>query len=114
MDALDFVPGSAYIACSFAHETDGEILKAVLRQNPSYVGMLGGKPKIENMFRMLKAAGCSEEVLKTIHAPMGLDLGGEDPASIAVAVMAEILMVQNHRTGRPLRESMAERIFPLE
>jgi xanthine dehydrogenase accessory factor len=29
---VDFVPGSAYIACSITHETDGEVLKVVLQQ----------------------------------------------------------------------------------
>lgn len=114
MAKLDFVPGSAYIACSFSHQTDGEVLKVILSKEPSYVGMLGGRPKIRNIFRMLREQGYSEETLKSINAPIGLDLGGEDPASIAVSVMAEILMVKNRRSGRPLREDMEAKVFPLE
>jgi len=61
---LDFVPGSAFIACSFSHKTDGDILNVILSKEPSYVGMLGGKPKIRALFTRLKENGYSEEVLK--------------------------------------------------
>lgn len=114
MEKLDFVPGSAYIACSFSHDTDGEVLQVILSKEPAYVGMLGGRPKIRKLFQKLKEQGYSEETLKKINAPIGLDLGGEDPAAIAVSIMAEILMVKNRRSGRPLREDMAEKIFPLD
>jgi len=114
MAKLDFVPGSAYIACSFSHDTDGDVLQVILSRDPAYVGMLGGRPKIRKLFQRLKEYGYSEETLRKINAPIGLDLGGEDPAAIAVSVMAEILMVQNRRTGRPLREDMEKKVFPLE
>ena len=114
MEKLDFVPGSAYIACSFSHDTDGEVLQVILSKEPAYVGMLGGRPKIRKLFQRLKESGYSEETLKKINAPIGLDLGGEDPAAIAVSVMAEILMVKNRRSGRPLREDMEAKVFPLE
>ena len=79
---LEFVPGSAFIACSFSHKTDGDILNVILSKEPSYVGMLGGKPKIRALFTKLRENGYSEEVLKQIHAPIGLDIGGEKPAEI--------------------------------
>lgn len=114
MEKLDFVPDSAYIACSFSHDTDGEVLKVILSKAPAYVGMLGGRPKIRKLFQRLKEYGYSEDALRKINAPIGLDLGGEDPAAIAVSVMAELLMVKNGRTGRPLREDMENKVFPLD
>lgn len=110
---LDFVPGSAFIVCSFSHKTDGDILNVVLGKEPGYVGMLGGKPKIRALFTKLKENGYSEETLKQVHAPIGLDIGGEKPAEIAVSVMAEILASRNGGSCRPMRDCLQDQIFPL-
>lgn len=110
---LDFVPGSAFIACSFSHKTDGDILNVILSKEPSYVGMLGGKPKIRALFTKLKENGYSEEVLKQIHAPIGLDIGGEKPAEIAVSIMSEILASRYGGSCRPMRDILLDSIFPL-
>ena len=110
---LDFVPGSAFIACSFSHKTDGDILNVILSKEPAYVGMLGGKPKIRALFTKLKENGYSEEVLKQIHAPIGLDIGGEKPAEIAVAIMAEIQAARYGGTYRPMRDILRDSVFPL-
>ncbi len=110
---LEFVPGSAFIACSFSHKTDGDILNVILSKEPSYVGMLGGKPKIRALFTKLKGNGYSEEVLKQIHAPIGLDIGGEKPAEIAVSIMAEVLAARNGCSCRPMRDIIQDSVFPL-
>jgi len=110
---LDFVPGSAFIICSFSHKTDGDILNVVLGKEPGYVGMLGGKPKIRALFTKLKENGYSEETLKQVHAPIGLDIGGEKPAEIAVSVMAEILASRCGGSCRPMRDNLQDQIFPL-
>ena len=110
---LDFVPGSAFIACSFSHKTDGDILNVILSKEPSYVGMLGGKPKIRALFAQLKENGYSEEQLKQIHAPIGLDIGGGKPAEIAVSIMAEILASRYGGSCRPMRDILHASVFPL-
>lgn len=110
---LEFVPGSAFIVCSFSHKTDGDILNVILSKEPSYVGMLGGKPKIRALFTKLKENGYSEEVLKQIHAPIGLDIGGEKPAEIAVSIMAEVLAARNGCSCRSMRGILQDSIFPL-
>lgn len=113
MGQLDFVPGSSFIACSFSHKTDGDILNVILSKEPAYVGMLGGKHKIRALFTKLKENGYSEEVLKQIHAPIGLDIGGERPAEIAVSIMAEIQAARYGGTCRPMSQIMQNAVFPL-
>ena len=110
---LDFVPGSAFIVCSFSHKTDGDILNVVLGKEPSYVGMLGGKPKIKALFTKLMDNGYTEEALRQVHAPIGLDIGGEKPGEIAVSIMAEVLAARNGGSCRPMSEILQDSIFPL-
>ena len=52
--------------------------------------------------------GISPERLKEIHAPVGLDLGGRDPAEIAVSIMAEILAWRHGKTGGTLTMDAAQ------
>ena len=110
---LDFVPGSAFIACSFSHKTDGDILNVILGKEPAYVGMLGGRPKIRALFARLKENGYSEEQLMRIHAPIGLDIGGERPAEIAVSILVEIQAARYGGTCRPMRDVLHDFVFPL-
>jgi len=113
MVGMEFMPGASFIVCSFSHKTDGDILNVVLDQKPSYVGMLGGKPKIKALFTKLKEKGYSEEVLSQIHAPIGLNTGGENPAEIAVSIMAEVLAAKNGGSCRSMRDILHDSIFPL-
>jgi len=110
---LDFVSGASFIVCSFSHKTDGDILNVVLGQRPIYVGMLGGKPKIKALFTKLRENGYSEETLMRVHAPIGLDIGGETPAEIAVSIMAEVLAARNGGSCRPMRDILRDEVFPL-
>jgi xanthine/CO dehydrogenase XdhC/CoxF family maturation factor len=41
---------------------------------------------------------------QVLHAPIGLDLGGETPEAIALASIAEIEAILNGRPGGSLRE----------
>jgi xanthine dehydrogenase accessory factor len=43
--------------------------------------------------------GFTEEELARIHGPVGLDLGGRDPAEIALAVLAEVLATRYGRSA---------------
>jgi xanthine/CO dehydrogenase XdhC/CoxF family maturation factor len=39
-----------------------------------------------------------------LHAPVGLDLGGDGPAAVALSIVSEIQCRLSGRDGRPLRE----------
>jgi xanthine dehydrogenase accessory factor len=67
------------------------------------VGLLGSKRKTILIAKMLRDEGISEERIRAVHAPIGLDLGGRTPAEIALAVLAELSMERYGGSGRPLR-----------
>ena len=75
--------------------------------------MLGGKPKIRALFSKLKENGYSEDVLEQIHAPIGLDIGGEKPVEIAVSIMAEITAARYGGSCRPMSQILRDSVFPL-
>ena len=55
--------------------------------------MIGSRRKIEACKEVAHARGVAEEVLSTIHSPIGLAINAVSPAEIAVAIMAEIISV---------------------
>lgn len=88
------------------HRHDYDCLKALARSesNPAYVGMIGSRRRVRAAFEQLAAEGVDASWLARIHAPLGLDIGAETPAEIAIAVAAEIVLVAHGGSGRPLSE----------
>lgn len=95
------------------HKYDFEALRDVLHRPelPAYVGMIGSRRRTRAALEQLAREGITEDRLRAVHAPIGLDVGAETPEEIAVAVAAELVMVHRGGTGRPLRdlERVAER-----
>jgi xanthine dehydrogenase accessory factor len=90
------VHAQTYIAIvTRGHKYDEEALHAVLGTPAAYIGMIGSRRKIKTVYSSLENKGVDPELLKQVYAPIGLDLGGNEPAEIALAIMAQILQVQN-------------------
>jgi xanthine dehydrogenase accessory factor len=93
-EALSKVKLDAYTAlAALTHDPkiDDAPLKAALEADCFYVGALGSRKTHGKRLERLRAAGVPEEKLAHIRAPIGLDIGAQSPAEIAVAVMAEII-----------------------
>src|SRR5436190_10788624 len=97
----------ALILVSRNYHLDRETLAAALEKGEmGYLGMIGSKKKVLNVFDELSKRGISREVLASVRAPVGLNIGADSPAEIAVSVLAEIIMVLRAADGRPLCESL--------
>ena len=99
-------PDEALVLVSRNYEIDRDALAAALK-NPGagYVGMIGSSRKIRRVFDELKSQGFSSEELERVYSPVGLDIGADSPAEIAVSVIAEIMKVQRRRSGGHLRST---------
>lgn len=68
-----------------------------------YIGMIGSRRKVLRVYDDLAATGIDRSKLKRVFAPIGLDIGAESPAEIAVSVVAEILKVLRGASGKHLK-----------
>jgi len=94
----------ALVLVSRNHELDQEGLAAALRaEGIGYIGMIGSRRKVRLVFEALRKEGFAEAELARVYAPVGLDIGADSPAEIAVSALAEILKVQRQRSGAHLR-----------
>ena len=81
------------------HQHDLEVLCQVLKQQPYYVGCMGSRKKKAFLWGELERRGFFRAQIETIHLPIGLDIGGETPAEIAVSVTAQLIQVRAGRLG---------------
>jgi len=76
------------------HQFDFQILQQALRWQVKYLGMLGSRRKITLFFEQLRAQGFDQQALDRIHAPIGIAIGADTPAEIAISVAAELIRVR--------------------
>ncbi|MEZ5855004.1 MAG: XdhC family protein [Hyphomicrobiaceae bacterium] len=84
-------PYTAVVALAHVGHIDDEALKLGLTSDCLYVGALGSQRNHAKRRERLLEAGITEEQIAKIRAPIGIDIGAQTPAEIAVSVMAEII-----------------------
>jgi xanthine dehydrogenase accessory factor len=82
---------TAVAALTHDPKIDDPALLQALRAGALYVGALGSKKTHASRIERLRAAGLTEENIARIHAPIGLDIGAEGPAEIALSIIAQIV-----------------------
>jgi xanthine dehydrogenase accessory factor len=83
------------VICTRGHKTDADALRYCLTKKFEYLGMIGSANKVNDVFGRLRGEGVEQQELDRVYAPIGLDIADALPAEIAVAILAEILLVKN-------------------
>lgn len=91
-DGLGIRRSDAAVLMTHSYEQDRRILASLLPVAPGYMGLLGARHR--SSLLLSEAATMIgwtvAECCALIHAPVGLDLGGDGPEVIALAVIAEV------------------------
>lgn len=96
---------SAAIVMSHHLDSDLRYLRALAHSAVPYVGLLGPAARRE---RLLADLGADAALLKgRLRAPVGLDIGGRSPESIALSIVGEVHATLMGRGGRPFSETAA-------
>lgn len=101
-------PGADALAVVMTHHYvhDVPLLRALLPRPLAYLGLLGPKKRTEKILADLARDGLAltPAMRARLHAPVGLDLGADTPAQVALAILAEMQATLATRDARPLRE----------
>ncbi len=102
---IPFDDYTAIILMAHDYKTDKRNLPKALETSVPYIAMLGPRVRSEKIFRELEEenSAITEEDMKRIYAPAGLDIGALTPEEIALSLLAEIRTVLSHREGGFLR-----------
>ena len=84
---------------------DVPLLEVALRlPEVGYVGAMGSRRTHDDRMERLREAGVSEQELRRLHSPIGLDLGARTPEETAISIAAEIVAGRWGGSGEPLAE----------
>jgi xanthine dehydrogenase accessory factor len=101
--AFPITPDTHVVIVTRGHAYDEQALRAVIDSPAAYVGMIGSRRKVQAIFDHLRADGVDDSLLRRVRAPIGLDIGAQTPAEIAVSIVAEIVMLRQGQRGGPMK-----------
>lgn len=96
--SLDMIEGDldTYFAIiTRGHRYDTDCLRRILLKPNAYIGMISSKFRAATTKKGMIKEGYDKQLVDSIHAPIGLSIGGQTPEEIAVSIAAEIISVKN-------------------
>ena len=79
----------------YVHDANCE--RFLLKTRVPYIGIMGSKNKARLAREALLAEGYSEAELARITTPIGIDIGSETPAEIAVSIAAQLIQIRSNK-----------------
>jgi len=108
-DEIGLGPNDAVAVLTHDVKFDEPAIVESLHRHCRYVGAVGSRKTQADRRARLRDAGVSDDELAGLRGPIGLDLGGRNPAETALAILAEIVAERYGGSGRPMRDIAAER-----
>ena len=81
--------------------SDVEALEGVIDKDLKYVGLMGSRAKLREIFRSLEERGVDRSLFERVRAPIGIGIANRTPGEIGVSVAAEIIQVKNGKGWPP-------------
>jgi xanthine/CO dehydrogenase XdhC/CoxF family maturation factor len=111
--SLQIQTTDAIVLMTHSYEQDRALLEQILPIAPRYFGLLGARHRTSLLVSEVAAAlgWTLSQCAERLHAPVGLDLGGDAPEAVALAILAEAHAVCHGRSAASRRisaEALAE------
>jgi xanthine dehydrogenase accessory factor len=103
---------SHVVLLGYSYKIDTEALFQAVTRFDGYVGLICSRLKRREMFAKLRERGVAEAALQRIEAPLGLAIGAETPAEIAVSILGSI--IQNHKRASVSSSTPASEVTDVE
>ncbi|MBS1815311.1 MAG: XdhC family protein [Acidobacteria bacterium] len=91
----------AVVLMTHSYEEDRRLLAEMLHLQPRYLGLLGARHRSSLLLSEASSAAnlLLHEACARLHAPVGLDLGGDGPHAVALSIVAEIQAALHDRAA---------------
>lgn len=107
LHTIEFDANTYVVLVSRGHRQDEQALRHSVGRGAAYVGMIGSRRRTATVLRHLIEEGFEPAALEAVATPIGLDIGAETPEEIAVAIVAELILVRRGGTGARMRAGLA-------
>ena len=102
---------SFIVVATRGHNHDLDAIKAALKTEAQYVGLLGSRRKKALLFRMLEESGFSKDTVSRVIIPVGLPINSVTPEEIAISIMAQIIQFRRENGASRVGGSSCSRLF---
>ena len=101
LDGMSMDSRTAVLLMTHNYNYDLALLRTLLPEEIPYIGALGPRKKLDRMIADLRASGMmvTDQMLKKVHGPAGLETGAETPEEIALSMLADICATLNGAPG---------------
>jgi xanthine dehydrogenase accessory factor len=86
--------GCYIVILTRGHIHDKNVLAQALRTSAGYVGMIGSRRKRDKIYQALREEGFTQQDINGVYSPIGVDIGAETPAELAVSIVGELIKVR--------------------
>ncbi|MBN2009324.1 XdhC family protein [candidate division KSB1 bacterium] len=94
-DVVPDADNSYIIIMTAGHKADELVLEKLIHKKAKYLGMMGSTKKVPHVFSNLRRKGISDDLIKKVHAPIGVQISSHTPAEIAISIAAELIQIKN-------------------
>ena len=91
----------SYAVVATMGDRDEEAIRAALALRPAYLGVVASARRFAQVRESLLAQGVAAAALDSIRSPAGVAIGAQEPAEIAVSVLAEIVALRHAAAAAP-------------
>ena len=105
---LHFNQSTFVVVITRGHEHDADCLMEILKKETAYIGLIGSRRRVRFVLEMLEKQGIAKERLQEVFTPIGIPIGAESPAEIALSIIAELVCVRRKgsQQARALRAAV--------
>lgn len=103
-DELALRSSDAVAVLTHDPKLDDPAVVAALSAGCAYVGAIGSRRTQAARRERLRQLGVTDDELRRLHGPIGLDLGGREPAETALAILSEVVALRYGARGGSLAE----------
>jgi xanthine dehydrogenase accessory factor len=94
IEQLPLLPDTFIVIATHSHQTDQELVEALLAKPFRYLALVGSKRKALMTRERCLNKGFSQEMINRVHCPAGLDIKAETPEEIAVSILAQMIQTK--------------------
>lgn len=96
--SLPIGPEDYLVIATRGHLADIDCIRFALKTPAKYIGVVGSRRKVKFIWSQMTSEGFTESDLNRLTTPIGIDIGSETPAEIAVSIAAQLIQTRSKQS----------------